>query len=193
MCLWNSSCVINTVSPGKQVKYLSRPDGVQEIRWHRSIDLSTMYYPSILLCTVVLYFLGGKQRKFQVGGDPLRHWSFGVRSMVIPKWYGVKSKLVYSSLGTNWLAKTEKGKPQVYQFPSCTKSKNNPDEVQPKSQPELIQRNFLMTSPENVCVGRYGPLRWRAFLGGEKDHWAWQLASIFLAYARSLCHWFMHV
>ena len=38
---------------------------------------------------------------------------------------------------------TEKGKPQVYQFPRCTKSKNNPDEVQPKSQPELNYVKWL--------------------------------------------------
>ena len=82
------------------------------------VDLSTMYYPSILLCTVLLYSLGGKQRKVRVGNDPLRHLSFDL--------YGVKSKILYSSLGTNWSAKTEKGKPQVCPFPRRTKSKKQP-------------------------------------------------------------------
>ena len=82
------------------------------------VDLSTMYYPSILLCTVLVYFLFGKERKVRVGNDPLRHLGFDL--------YGVKSKNVYSFLGTNWSAKTEKGKPQVYPFPRRTKSKKQP-------------------------------------------------------------------
>ena len=111
-----------------------------------------MYYPSILLCIVLLYFLGGKQRKVRVGNDPLRHLSFDL--------YGLKSKILYSSLGTNWLAKTE----------TCSqgarKTKNNPDEVHPTSQTEpnsvkwLKEVEYKKQEQEVPAINLGGVSRW---------------------------------
>ena len=96
-----------------------------------------MYYPSILLCIVLLYFLGGKQSKVRVANDPLRHLSFHWWRV----WCKVQNRL--QSLGTNWQAKTEQGNHRYTSSQDARKAKNNPDEVQPTSQPELNSVKWL--------------------------------------------------
>ena len=110
------------------------------------VDLSTMYYPSILLCTVLLYFLGGKQRKVRVGNDPLRHLSFG-RRVWMNVWCKVQNRLQFpwELIGRRRLRKTTCHRHTTPQ--DGRKVKNNPDEVQPTSQPELnsVKLRFFNT------------------------------------------------